>query len=71
MLKKKHVIRIYKLITTKNYHRVMNAAKRMYQFKLILDSVNKSQKIWDFMKNESGQLEMEYNPIMIKRIMVN
>ena len=49
----------------------MNAAKRMYQFKLILDSVNKSQKIWDFMKNESGQLEMEYNPIMIKRIMVN
>jgi hypothetical protein len=39
----------------------------MYQDKLILDSVNKSEKMWDLMKDESGQLEREYYPIMTKK----
>jgi hypothetical protein len=43
----------------------------MYEDKLILVSVNKSKKIWDLMRDESGQLERKYNPIMIKKIMVN
>jgi len=55
----------------KNYHNVINAAKRMYEDELILVSINKSQKIWDLMRDESGQLERKYNPIMIKKIMVN
>ena len=38
----------------------------MYQDKLILESFNKSKKIWDLIKNESGHLERGCNPIKIQ-----
>lgn len=37
----------------------------MYHNKLILESVNKSKKVWDWIKDESGWLKRVYNPITI------